>query len=102
MVFPIDSNDNPMTTTASYVLGVPNVNYNAAFLNAYTTILPSASNFGNRISIACDSINDRLFVSDGSNNRVMVFNVASGTLSHNPRPPGALNAGFASFVRYVI
>jgi DNA-binding beta-propeller fold protein YncE len=85
LVFPLDSGDNPTTTTASYVLGQRNANIDPAGLVTQTI---SASSMGTTssgvfIAIACDSANDRLFVSDSVNNRVMVFNVASGAIATN-------------------
>ena len=78
LVFPLGSGDTLATTTASYVLGVPDFNYYA--LPATTT---NASNFGvTSLGVTCDSVNDRLFVADGANNRVMVFNVATSHITN--------------------
>ena len=76
VVFPLGSGDTPTTTTAQYVLGVPDFNYDEQNVSSST----SATNFGSYVSVACDSVNDRLFVSDSVNNRVMVFNVATSSL----------------------
>jgi len=79
LVFSLDSGNVLTSTTASYVLGAPNFNYQATSGSPTT----SASNFSTVIGVACDSVNDRLFVADGGNNRVMIFSVASGVLATN-------------------
>ena len=52
-------------------------------ITQYTTSVSghSASSFNSPPAVAYDATNSRLFVSDGTNNRVMVFNVAPGFLN---------------------
>lgn len=73
-------NDNTIDTTgeADYVLGFSNFTNNSNFSSA------SASNFSGVTDLVLDTTNDaeRLFVSDRSRNRVLVFNV-SGTITNN-------------------
>jgi DNA-binding beta-propeller fold protein YncE len=50
----------------------------------------TASAFNAPQAVAYDATNSRLFVSDGTNNRVMVFNVAPGTLVNDEAAVNAL------------
>jgi DNA-binding beta-propeller fold protein YncE len=79
MVFPLDSTNAPMTTKAAYVLGQATINDQAS------TVPPvSASNMTSvGFDVECDSVNDRLFVADAGNNRVMVFDVSAGNIANN-------------------
>jgi hypothetical protein len=62
---------------ASYVLGQPNFTSNIG-----TTTQSGMSWYDNSLGIAYDSLNSRLFAADEYNNRVLVFNVASGTIAN--------------------
>ncbi|MFA6338753.1 MAG: putative Ig domain-containing protein [Candidatus Paceibacterota bacterium] len=75
LAFSLDSNNNPASTTASYVLGHSN------FYSYDTGTTQSTLN--NPTGIACDSNSNRLFVADGSNNRVMIFDVSTITNGEN-------------------
>jgi len=69
LVFQLDNNNNITTTTASGVLGA------CDFTSAGGSGVSSSTfNFSN---LAYDSVNSRLFVADGNNNRVMAFNVST-------------------------
>ena len=59
---------------ASYVLGQTD------FVSSNTATTQDGMN--NPISVAYDAVNDRLFVADTYNNRVLVFNVAPGTIQN--------------------
>jgi|GEM_PF-845223 len=74
LVFPLDSANNITTTTAQYVLGA--CNFTTAGSGAVTSSTFQQSN------LAYDSVNSRLFVSDGHDNRVLAFNVATSTIAN--------------------
>ncbi len=75
LVFGLTSSNVLSTTTASYVLGFTN----------FTDTPPgglSQSLVHNPYGLACDPANNRVFVSDRTNNRVLVFNTASTTIAN--------------------
>lgn len=71
LVYSTSSITNGMN--ASYELGQSN------FTNAGCTVTQAL--MGNTVGVAYDSANTRLFVSDYGNSRVLVFNVAPGTIA---------------------
>lgn len=75
LVYQLDSNDNISSLNAVNVLG---------WLNFYATVTGGAGQGIFNIHVSggsYDTVNDRLFISDTANNRVLVFNVAPGTIS---------------------
>jgi uncharacterized protein YjiK len=70
-VFDVSTITNGMN--ASYVLGQPNFTSSTAATSQSGMSFPS--------SLAYDSLNDRLFVGERTNNRILVFNVAPGLIS---------------------
>jgi DNA-binding beta-propeller fold protein YncE len=63
---------------ASYVLGQTDFVSNGANQN---TGGPTQSSLDSPSGVAFDPVNERLFVADSDNNRVLVFNVAPGTIA---------------------
>ena len=82
VVFNLDSNNALTSTAASNVLGWSDLNTQANVPGA-----TAANNFDSPditgFDLECDSTNDRLFVTDSGNNRVMVFDVTSVTDNEN-------------------
>jgi DNA-binding beta-propeller fold protein YncE len=72
--FDLDANNRLIDRVADHVLGQTTMNANAA----------SVSTMNQPIGLAVDTANDRLFVTDELNNRVLVYNVA--TLSDGMSP----------------
>lgn len=72
MVFNLDITNNIASTSASYVLGQPDF----ASSGATTT----RTGLSNPRGLALDPVANRLFVSDRTNNRVMVFDAATSTI----------------------
>jgi len=90
-VYQLDANDNIVTSTPSYVLGVPN------FLSKRPTVVSQSQMACSYGTTAYDSANQRLFYGDGSANRVMVFNVATSTLANGENASYVLGqSNFAS------
>ncbi|MCL5006970.1 MAG: peptidoglycan-binding protein [Patescibacteria group bacterium] len=73
LVFQLDSNDNISTTTPIYILG------QSSFSTGTATTTRSGMN--TPYGLAYDSANSLLFVADEGNNRILVFNVATSTVS---------------------
>jgi hypothetical protein len=72
LVYNLDANNNLVDKTPDFVLGQPN------FTSSGSTL--SQSGFGDQLTrIAYDAVNQRLFVPDGSNRRVLVFDVTTIT-----------------------
>jgi DNA-binding beta-propeller fold protein YncE len=90
LVFSLDSNNAIATTTPSYVLGQSNFTSNVA------TSTQSVMNQPN--GLAYDSANQRLFVTDSGNNRVLVFNVATSTIANGENASTTL--GQANFTNH--
>ena len=76
LVFNTSTITNGMS--ASFELGQPS----GATAFTSLTAATSASGLSHPNDVAYDSVNSRLFVADGANDRVMVFNVASGTIAN--------------------
>src|SRR5665213_2008451 len=94
LVFQLDANDNIASTSASYVLGAPNF-YTASPI-AHVTQNQFDCGYG---TMDYDAVNDRLFVADSNNNRVLVFNVATSTISNGENASYVLGqANFTSAV----
>lgn len=70
LVFNLDSNNEPVDDTADYVLGQPDFQTN--------TSSTSQSGLFGPVGVAVDSTHERLFVADGSNNRVLVYDISGG------------------------
>ncbi|MCC6404783.1 MAG: beta-propeller fold lactonase family protein, partial [Candidatus Yanofskybacteria bacterium] len=69
LVFNLDASDALLDHTADYVLGQPDFKT--------VTSATTQSGLNGPTGIAYDSVGDRLFVADGNNIRVMIFDVAS-------------------------
>jgi DNA-binding beta-propeller fold protein YncE len=74
LVFNLDSTNNIATTTAAYVLGQTSFTSSAG--------ATTQNGLSNPIGLAYDSTNSRLFVADGTNRRILVFNVATSTITN--------------------
>jgi hypothetical protein len=74
LVYQLNNNNSIATTTPEYVLGACNLTTIGG-----TSISSSTFNFAN---LAYDSVNSRLFVSDGTWHRITVFNVATSTITN--------------------
>jgi sugar lactone lactonase YvrE len=74
LVFQLDSSNNISATNASYVLGQPNF--------TSSTAATTQSGMNSTYGVQYDSQNSRLFVDDASNSRVLVFNVATSTITN--------------------
>jgi DNA-binding beta-propeller fold protein YncE len=74
LVFPVGSNDNIVTQTASYVLGQPNF--------TSSTVATTQNGMDQPYGLGYDQDNSRLFVADEGNNRVLVFNVATSSIAN--------------------
>jgi uncharacterized repeat protein (TIGR01451 family) len=72
LVFNLDANNNLVDKTPDFVLGQPN------FTTAVTTPVTQSRMFGPRSSVY-DAARNWLFVADGNNSRVLVFDVATIT-----------------------
>ncbi len=70
-VYLLNSNNNLISHIPTYEIGQSN-------FGVYNTNPSQTEMVGPYIGIAYDSVNNRLFVSDASENRVMVFNLANG------------------------
>ena len=68
MVFDIHPDRIATGADVLFILGQPDANTKTSGL--------AANHVGRRLGVAVDEANQRLFVSDGSNNRVLVFNIA--------------------------
>jgi DNA-binding beta-propeller fold protein YncE len=78
LVFPLDANNNLATTSASYVLGLPTL---YSWLPS-GNFLVTASNTWNTIGLAYDPVSERLFEAEEANSRILVFNVATSTITN--------------------
>ncbi len=78
LVFNTSSLSNGMN--ASYVLGATDFNGDCTGCTAQATLYVSADSGG--AGIALDSVNQLLYVADNYDNRVLVFNVAPGTIAN--------------------
>ncbi|MDD5738995.1 MAG: putative Ig domain-containing protein [Candidatus Pacebacteria bacterium] len=79
MVFNVATSTIANGENADYELG------QTAGANAFTSSVAATTQSGfadSVVGVAYDSINFRLFVSDGNNHRVMVFNVATSTIAN--------------------
>lgn len=77
LIFNLDSENGLFDREADHVLGQANFTDNGRNGGGGFTI--SASGLSGPAGLAYDSVNDRLFVADSSNNRVLVFDTASIT-----------------------
>ncbi len=70
LVFNLTEDDALIDTTADYVLGQ----------NSFSTVASgtAANKLANPQQLAYDSVNDRLFVADGGNSRILVFDLSHG------------------------
>ena len=61
--------------------------------NAFTTSAPATSQSGmnSPVALAYDSANTRLYVADLNNNRVLIFNVATGTIANGENASNELD-----------
>ena len=73
MVFDIHPDRIETGADVLFILGQPDANTKTSGL--------AANHVGRRLGVAVDEANQRLFVSDGSNNRVLVFNIAPGRIA---------------------
>jgi len=73
MVFDIHPDRIETGAEVLFILGQPDANTKTSGL--------AANHVGRRLGVAVDEANQRLFVSDGSNNRVLVFNIAPGRIA---------------------
>lgn len=73
LIFPLDANDNLATATPSYVLGQPN------FISRHAATTRNGMNYPHGVSY--DPASQRLFVTDTGNSRILIFNVAPGTVT---------------------
>ncbi len=72
LIYNLNASNNLVDHVADHVLGQPDLTSNASGL--------SASQFGTSyMGLEYDSVHDRLFVADASNNRVLVFNTSTIT-----------------------
>jgi hypothetical protein len=86
LVFQLDATNNLIGTSASYVLGQSDFTSSAA-----TT---TQSGVNGTYSLAYDSTNQRLFVTDDNlDNRVLVYNVAPGTIANGENASYVLGQG---------
>jgi hypothetical protein len=97
MAFQLDGNDNIVTTSAAFVLGQSN------FTSAVATSTQSGLDGGSAgiLDLAYDQINDRLFVTDNVNNRVMVFDVPANATSGINGEPATFVLGQPDFTTNV-
>ena len=70
LVFLLDNQDKVSSAEASYVLGQSDFNSNSPVV--------TQAGMNGPAGLAYDSVNNRLFVSDTQNNRVMVYDLAGG------------------------
>ena len=75
LIFNLDSNNNIVDYTADYVLGQPDFTSNTSATTQNGLFAP--------YGITYDSVNQRLFVSDYNNSRIMVFDVTTITNGEN-------------------
>lgn len=68
MVFDIHPDRIKTGADVLFVLGQPNANTKTAGL--------AANHVARRLGVAVDEVNQRLFVSDGSNNRILIFDIS--------------------------
>ena len=77
LVYQLDSHNKITTTTPIHVLGQPD-------FNTATGPNVTQNGFGTNVfNLVYDQNYDRLFISDGGGNRVLIFNVAPGSISDN-------------------
>ncbi|MCA9344046.1 NHL repeat-containing protein, partial [Candidatus Saccharibacteria bacterium] len=76
LVYDTDDSGVPLDNTAEFAIGQVNLSTDSDCQDI------SASDLCEPSSVEYDSINDRLFVADKYNNRVLVYNVAPGTVSN--------------------
>ena len=76
LVYPLDTNNNITTKTATYVFGQPDFVSNSPHVD-------TQNGFNGEHGLAYDSTYKRLFVADQSNSRVLVFDAAPATLLAN-------------------
>ncbi len=74
LVFALDGNNKLTTNTAAYVLGQPNFTSNIA--------VTARNGLNYPVGVAYDPIGSRLFVAEYGNNRVLIFNVATSTITN--------------------
>jgi DNA-binding beta-propeller fold protein YncE len=74
LVFLLDADNNFATITPAYVLG------QADFTSRRPATARNGMNYPHGVTF--DATHERLFVTDTSNSRVLVFNVASGTIAN--------------------
>ena len=76
LVFQLDAHENVTTPSAAYVLG------QSDFTSNNTTTPTQSGMHGPFGGSAYDAANQRLFVPDNNNNRILVFNVATSTIAN--------------------
>jgi signal transduction histidine kinase/sugar lactone lactonase YvrE len=79
LVFNLDSSNNLIDRTADNVLGEPDLTSGGDFANCtFNSGTPSASNMCEPMSPAYDPNNNRLFVPDSQDSRILVFDLSGG------------------------
>lgn len=94
LVFALDADNNLATTTAAFVLGQTNF--------ASSTSATTQGGLWGPVGLAYDPVSQRLFVDDFQNNRIMVFDVATSTISNGENAEHVLGqsgftTGFSNF-----
>ncbi|HEV2412716.1 MAG TPA: ATP-binding protein [Candidatus Saccharimonadales bacterium] len=79
LVYNLDNNNNLVSTIPNYVLGEPDLTTET---NSFTNQPVTQSSIACSNAMAFDSVNDRLFVADECDSRVLVFDFAGG-ISNN-------------------
>ena len=75
LIYNLDNSNNLISTTPSYVLGQPDAN---TLTTGYYAQPITQSSIGCSSSMAFDQANERLFVSDECDSRVLVFDLSGG------------------------
>ena len=79
LVYNLDANNNLIDHTADNVLGQPNLTTGGGFTNCtFNSGTPSASNMCEPVGPAYDPNNNRLFVPDAQDSRVLEFDLSGG------------------------
>ncbi len=79
LVYNLDANNNLVDHTADNVLGQPNLTSGGDNLNCpWNSGTPTNNNMCSPSSVTVDEANNRLFVADASDIRVLVFDLAGG------------------------
>lgn len=92
LVFNLDSTNTPVDTTADYVLGQGAAGASVSDVTNFSDSATGHENTGLEAPkfVTLDSTNNRLFVSDSANHRVVYFNLSSTNIPNNNVIDGVL------------